>query len=60
MLDLLEEDLNHLTVVVSFTRQYEIPVCLQRYTIGAEGRSARVLQKVAHAIVYYSEHHHDE
>ena len=60
MLDLLEEDLNHLTMAVLFTRQEEIPVRLQRHTTGVRGRFARVLRKVSRAIVCYSENHHDE
>lgn len=59
-LDLLEEDLNRLTVAVSFTRQEEILVRLQWHTTGAGGRFSHVLRKISQAVVCYSEHHHDE
>ena len=46
-LNLLEEDLIHLTVPVSYTRDEDIPMQMHRHTGGGRGRFTRLLHKVA-------------
>ena len=59
-LDLLEEDLIQLTIPVSYTREEDIPMCMNHHIRDDRGCFTRLLHKVAHAILCYNEHHHDD
>ena len=59
-LDLVEEFLMQLTIPIPYTRDEDIPVRMRRHTSGGGSRFTRLFRKIAHVVVDYSEHHHDE
>ena len=59
-LDEVEESLTQLTISVPLTRDEDIPVRMRRHASGGGSRFSRLFRKVARAVVYYSEHHHDD
>ena len=59
-LDKVEESLTQLTISVPLTRDEGILVYMRRHASGGGSRFARLFRKVTQAIVYYSEHHHDD
>ena len=59
-LDLVEESLMQLTIPIPYTRDEDIPIHMRRHTGSGGGRFTQLLCKVAHVVVCYSKHHHDE
>ena len=59
-LDKVEEFLTQLTIYVPLTRDEDIPVRMHYHASGGGSRFSRLIHKVARAVVFYSEHHHDD
>ena len=59
-LDLVEESLMQLTMPIPYNRDEDVPVRMRHHTSGGGSRFMQLFRKIAHAVVYYSEHHHDE
>jgi phenolic acid decarboxylase len=59
-LDLVEESLMQLTMPVPYTRDEDISIRMRHHNSRGETHFTRLFRKIAHTVVCYSEHHHDE
>ena len=59
-LDLVEELLMQLTISIPYTRDEDILIRMCRHTSGGRSHFTQLFHKIAHVVVCYSEHHHDE
>ena len=55
----IEENLQHLIVGIPDVSTDYLPRHYQRHTAGVSGRFARLLHRVAQAVMCYHDHHHD-
>ena len=59
-LDMVKEDLMHLTVPIPYTRDEDIPIRMHHHTSGGGGLLTQLVCKVAQVVACYSEHQHDD